>query len=343
MAAMRGRSSNASSPPPRCRSDGPPTVRIRPTELGLKGLALFAGLDLAFLATSYSNLFFLMLVFCCALGGLGLWWTFANLRGVTVHLLPVAAGAAAEPRPVQLAVSCGRRPRFDLALAARCGDRLLDLTHLMHADDDATVTVTLPALPRGVHACSAIAITSRYPFGLFRATRTIAQQVEVVAWPRPTAPAGAAGRDGRSEHQAPVGTPGLTLAGLRPFRHGDGPGDVHWKATARRGTPVVKERERERGDRATLWLDRRADGERFERALALAAGFVLQAHEHGRALQLVGQDVDLAAGPARGQRDAALRWLANATSLPADAPAPPALAPDAIDLVRLGEAEAASG
>ncbi len=70
---------------------------------------------------------------------------------------------------------------------------------------------------------------------------------------------------------------------------------------------------------------------------------MLQAHEHGRALQLVGQDVDLAAGPARGQRDAALRWLANATSLPADAPAPPALAPDAIDLVRLGEAEAASG
>ncbi len=45
-------------------------VSIRPSALGTKGLLLFATMELAFLATNYSNLVFRMLACCAMHGGL---------------------------------------------------------------------------------------------------------------------------------------------------------------------------------------------------------------------------------------------------------------------------------
>lgn len=316
-------------------------MRIRPTELGLKGLALFAGLVTAFLATSYSNLFFLMLAFCSALGVLGLCWTVTNVRGVALRLAAVPAGPAGEPRAIQLELQPGRRARFDLALTARLDDRCVELTHVPTAAGATTIAANLPDLPRGVHTCTALEIVSRYPFGLFQVTRTLSQSVEVVTWPRPTVAAGDPSRAGDGAQLASAGAASHALAGLRAFRTGDSHSEIHWKATARRGTPIVKERERERGDLIALRLDRRCDAAQLDRALSLAAEFVLQAHQHGRRAHLLSQGHDEAIGTERAHRDAALRWLAAAMPLPMDAPAVPDRLPDAIDLLRLAGAEAA--
>ena len=59
-----------------------PAASIRPTALGVKGVLLFVALELAFFATDYSNLFFLLLAFSSALGALGAAWSWQNLRNV---------------------------------------------------------------------------------------------------------------------------------------------------------------------------------------------------------------------------------------------------------------------
>ena len=90
--------------------------RVRPTGLGVKGLAFYAVLVGAYLASPYFNLFFLLLTFVTVLGLLNLLCNITNLRGAT--------GGFDEPEPVaaetegDLAgwLDDGGKPRFALRL-----------------------------------------------------------------------------------------------------------------------------------------------------------------------------------------------------------------------------------
>ena len=55
---------------------------VRLTRLGWKGLIFYAVIQLAFFASAYSNLFFLLVAFLTLLGLLRVYWTARNLRGV---------------------------------------------------------------------------------------------------------------------------------------------------------------------------------------------------------------------------------------------------------------------
>lgn len=314
------------SPMPAAPARSPTAARLRilPTELGCKGLLLLAALEIAFLATAYSNLFFLLIVFSCVLGGLGAVWGARELRGVQVDVAEPEPGPAGHPRSLRLELrALGRRP-LDLAIELRIGKRTYEVGHVDECDGRTTLVGTLPALPRGIATTSAVHVVTRQPFGFFAVRRCFPLQLSIVTHPEPAAATARGSRFGDGGAHASSGrSSGASFSSLRAFRQGDAPNTVHWAATARRGTPMVKEREREAGDARVLRLDRRQPAERFERALAEATASVLAARSDGRPLLLLSQDLDLAVRTDRTSQHSALHWLAAATTLPADAPAPP--------------------
>ena len=307
-------------------------MRIRPTELGCKGLMLLGALELAFLATSYSNLFFLLITFCCVLGALGIVWAITNLRAVEVALVDVPPAAAGAPRPVLVELRARGRGALDLAVELRLGRTAVEIAHRDHVDGVVRLAGELPPRARGIVPVTTVQLATRHPFGFFVARRVVRiPALELVTHPAPHAGRANGSHGDAGDRQAPNGDPAPSVAGLRPFRPGDAPNAVHWPATARRGTPIVKERDHEAGDRCDLVLDRRGDGAPFEAALATATGLLLAAHAQGRSVRLRSQDTDLRLPPDRAGAHHGLRWLAAATPLPADAPPPPP-APGAVRL-----------
>ena len=326
---------------PQAKTAAAGRLRILPTELGWKGLLLLAALELAFLATAYSNLFFLLIVFSCVLGGLGAFWGARELRAVRVDVAEPPLGPAGRTRPVRLELHApGRRP-LDVAVELRIGKRTYEIAHVDTFDGRATIQGTLPELPRGLVTTAAVHVVTRQPFGFFAVRRRWPLQLPIVTHPDPTPADAAAVRSGDGATSAAAGrASGATFSGLRAFRDGDAPNTVHWAATARRGTPIVKERDRETGDVRVLRLDRRLPAAAFEQALAEATAAVLGVRASGRPVHVLAQDLDLVVRSDRSSERAALRWLAAATPLPGDAPAPPQRA--GAVLLPLGRTVAAS-
>tara|TARA_R110002094_G_scaffold6311_18_gene15406 strand:+ start:609 stop:1565 length:957 start_codon:yes stop_codon:yes gene_type:complete len=297
-------------------------VSIRPSALGSKGLLLFAALELAFLATNYSNLFFLLLAFSAVLGVLGAWWSWRNLKGLRIETLEIATAASGSQRTTQVHLAGDRRPRFDLVLEL----------HLEHGYDEVgyaplmvkaqAIGATVAGQPRGVRTIDHVRVTSSFPFGFFIARTALPATGEVVTYPTPI-PFGENRSDGNhaGDHGALHAGRGTALAGLRAFQAGDGISDVHWKATARRGTPIIKERERESAPAVDVVLDRRCEHSMLERALSQLTTLVLAARTD-TPLHIHSQGVQLLVDPDRGGADQALRWLAEAEPLASDAPPP---------------------
>jgi uncharacterized protein (DUF58 family) len=296
-------------------------MRVRPTELGLKGMALLALLEVAFLATAYSNLFFLLLVFCGVLGAFGLVAGIANARGVGIGALVIPFGPAFAPRSVRVELK-SRRQRFDLQLLLDDGDGHIELPLVARITGSGVHDLEMPPLPRGLRRVRAVRVATRFPFGLFEVRANCRIEAEVVTYPGPSTHAARASCAGEHDPGASAVT-STGIAGVRPFRPGDALRDVHWKASARRTEPVVKEREHGAGDALELVVDRRCDEVALERALGAATGLAFAAKE-GRGLRLASQGFTAQVVAGQPPTPALLRWLAEARPLPAHAEPPPA-------------------
>jgi uncharacterized protein (DUF58 family) len=311
-------------------------THVRPTELGWKGLVLLGALVGAFLATAYSNTFFLMLMFCGALGVLACAWTATNVRGLDVVRVDVPFAAAGDRRVVHVQLRA-RRERRDIAIALRVGKDLVPVGAMAVVDGVTELRGELPSRARGVESVHAVRVTSRFPLGLFAAHVDLPWTAEIVTPPAPAAGAAAAAEAAAAgDHLATRGTRSASVQELRPFRSGDALGDVHWKATARRGTPVVVERERLIEHGLALVIDRRCAPEQLEHALAVAAAHEVAARERGTLLRVASQGASFAIARDRTATQRLQRWLADARVAPDDAGDPPRLH----GAVRLGRAEA---
>ncbi|MBK8101518.1 MAG: DUF58 domain-containing protein [Planctomycetes bacterium] len=321
-------------------------MRPRPTVLGVKGLFFYAAVTLAFLATAYSNLFFLLLAFLAVMGLLGIAWGARNLAGLRVELLGVAPAPAGTDHEVRLRLVGGRRLRFQLQIAIDLPDERALVLDVPLLTGERTVTARLPARPRGVHAVSGVQVLTRYPFGIMQWSVLQPATGEAIAYPPPAAIHGARDRQAAltallGERQVAGGGDGI--AGLRPFRDGDNPRLVHWKASARRGEPVVKEPELDAGEVLEVSLDRRCSTARLDEALGIVSALVLLAADAKEVVQLKSQDHAAAYGPGQRSTGDALRWLAAAAPLPPQASAPPAVAATAVRLPRRACSEAGHG
>jgi uncharacterized protein (DUF58 family) len=100
----------------------------------------------------------------------------------------------------------------------------------------------LPAPVRGIVRLERLRLSSAYPFGLFRVWTWVHTPIEMLVYPRPRGsrpmPTGSGQRTGV---RALAGAGADEWVGLRPFRDGDSPRQVDWKAYAREAPLLVKE------------------------------------------------------------------------------------------------------
>jgi uncharacterized protein (DUF58 family) len=138
---------------------------------------------------------------------------------------------------------------------------------------------TLPR--RGFHHLRGLRISTRFPFGLLRRSIDLDDPAELLVYPAlmPVSdPALLGGLAQLGERQSPARARSGDFHGLRELRPGDDPRDIHWRTTARRGRPFVREFEEESGRNLVIVLDTRADQgteEEFETAVSYATSLAL--------------------------------------------------------------------
>jgi uncharacterized protein (DUF58 family) len=306
---------------------------IRPTALGWKALAFFALLVVAFFAAPYQNLYFLLLAFLSVLGALNVLWTVRNTSGVRAEVPDPGPFPAGATTPLRASIDAGPRRRLDLTVAVDLGTRgrVMLSAGVVRGVTDARGDV-LP-LPRGVHPVKAAWMESTYPLGLVRSRRTVRAPRDLVVHPAPASLPNVAGGGLAGVASALGGAAGADQpSGLRDFRNGDDVRSIHWRATARRGRPVVTEWDASAGDGLELVLDRRADEHALEEALSVVTALALAARDTKERLTIHTQGLSRTFGAGHADWDELLRFLAAADRLPSHAAPPP---PAATTVLRL--------
>ncbi len=194
------------------------------------------------------------------------------------------------------------------------------------------IPVTFPR--RGVYRQEAFRIVTRFPFGFLRKARQLNLKTEALVYPsvEPTAeyleilP----GLEGALESLTKGR--GQDLYALRDYIPTDSARHVHWKASARSGSLMVREFTREDDCRILLVLDPHlpaeeatnlqpgvsAANERFERAVNICASLAWHFYENNSLLQFRSAGVQTPLGPADQIIFSILEHLAITQPLPPD-------------------------
>ncbi|MGE5189735.1 MAG: DUF58 domain-containing protein [Gemmatimonadota bacterium] len=247
------------------------------------------------------------------------------LRGLSVRVRHAAEAFAS--RDSLLAVTCASGARRFPSLNVSCTlsiDGSPCAVRFPEVPAGGSVTRVVPWRParRGAVSGASGAVSTLFPFSLFEKSADIAGDVRLVVYPRPAEEDRPATSDGDAgDAIASAGRPGPAIRGVRAHLPADPVRDIHWKASARLGRLMVKERERESVPVAELRLEVPAPPPDFERALSRTCARVLRCEREGRPYRLLLGD-RLLAGPAEaGRRTKALSALALLS--PEGAMAPP--------------------
>ncbi|HEY0767430.1 MAG TPA: DUF58 domain-containing protein [Steroidobacteraceae bacterium] len=212
---------------------------ILPTGAGMAfGLLLFlmllAGLN-------YGNSLALFLTFVLAAFALVVMQQcHRNLLGITV----IAASAPAVFARSSGAVQVTLANPADLARAGieAALPQLAAVAADLPARDRRRLELPLPAPTRGMLRIDRLRLTTTHPFGLFRAWTWVHTPVEMMIYPRPAGALPMPAESGLKPGARSRGGSGADeWVGLRPFRDGDSPRQVDWKAYAREAPLLVKE------------------------------------------------------------------------------------------------------
>lgn len=276
-------------------------IYILPTGLGVTYAFMLFAMFLG--AMNYGNNLALGLTFL--LGGLGLTamhHSHRNLAGVKIHAAgcdPVFAGQTARFR---IAIeNTSPLPRYEVAVGNEHGDAP---AQRIAPGRRALLEVTLPASERGVLSLPYFEITTRHPFGLFRAWSVIHMDLRCIVYPRPS-------ERGRPPPLVATDTGGAQdlsrgdedFAGLRTFHPGDSPSRIAWKAFAReQGLQVKLYAGTEVTSHLFDWSS--LSGMGTEARLSQLCRWIEDAHAAGHAfgLRIPGTEIPANLGPAHRQR-----------------------------------------
>ena len=126
-------------------------------------------------------------------------------------------------------------------IAAAVGDGSVTPTDLP-AYGRGVIALSVPAPKRGVVQVDRLHLITRHPFGLFRAWTWVHAPIEMLVYPQPNGSLPMPTHHGsRSGARSVAHTGADEWLGLRPFRDGDSPRQVDWKAYAREAPLLVKE------------------------------------------------------------------------------------------------------
>jgi uncharacterized protein (DUF58 family) len=212
---------------------------ILPTRAGI-GFAV-AVVTMLVAGLNYTNSVALLLAF--VLGGFALvamQQCHRNVLGLSLldaAAAPLFAGSAGSLCLTLENASGLGRYRVQVA-ATEEGAAALDLPAGAHG----RLELPLRAARRGLQRIDRLRLSSTHPYGLFRVWTWIHAPIVLVVYPRPAGslplPADSGARSGTSPRDA-IGAD--EWLGLRPFRDGDSPRQVAWKAYAREAPLLVKE------------------------------------------------------------------------------------------------------
>ena len=293
-------------------------IYILPTRAGYTLLGIILIMLLG--SINYANNMAFLLTFLLAgIGHNAIWYTHRNLLGLEIRPLPVDpmfAGTPGEAR-LRIAETDGRARE---AVYARIGQQAGDPVAIP-AGGHADARIPLPAVPRGVYHLPRQRVDTRFPLGVLEAWSWLNLDTEILVYPRPLDPGQAATGPGDGDQDA--GDRGRSTEEppdhIRPYRPGDPPGRIIWKAYARSGKLHV--RESPGGVQDDVWLDFDAlpHGD-TETRLSMLCHQILEAHARERiwGLRLPGQRIDPGQGPEH--RDHCLQALARFRTAPAPLP-----------------------
>ena len=192
-------------------------------------------------------------------------------------------------------------------------------------------SVPVTFLKRGLHVQNTFKIVTRFPFGFLQKARRIALKSEALVYPSVESNSELSeifpGIDGSIEsyHKGR----GQDLHALREYVPTDSASHVHWKASARAGSLMVREFAREDDFRVLLVLDphpgelsansKTLPGERFESAVTTCAGIAWHFYERNAFLQFRSAGIETSLAPAEENIFAILRHLAVAQPQPTEA------------------------
>jgi uncharacterized protein (DUF58 family) len=227
-----------------------------------------------------------------------------SLRSLTVTRQPPTRIHARRPFLMGIGLANGKKrlPSFSIEVEDLVGTKPLDKKcyflklpagRLQHT----SYRHTFPR--RGRYTYSGFRLSTKFPFALFRKSRLVELTTEVIVFPQLAQLGHAApprARVAGLEAQGRKGREG-DFHGLREFRDGDDPRDIHWRSTAKAGRTLVREHEEEAARRVTIFLDNGLpDGEScpdelakdgLERAISLAASLAADYLERGYAVRVL--------------------------------------------------------
>ena len=201
-----------------------PRLRLRPErELVKSGLAVaFMGAAALMYA---ANAVWLVVCLVIGLAGGGAAVAGRRLRGVTVEILPPPPFTVGTPMALPVRILAAQDvPGARLDAGGVPADLVLGAGSLAAA-------APLPPLRRGIHRIPQVRVATAWPLGVLRLERRWPVDTEIIVAPAPAGddlpPAEGVGDDGRGG-----GSP-EDFAGHRPYRPGDPPRGIDWRAAAR--------------------------------------------------------------------------------------------------------------
>jgi uncharacterized protein (DUF58 family) len=261
-----------------------PPRRLRITREGKLFLLLTLGVGIAAVNTG-NNLLYLALSANLALVTLSGFLSEWTLRRVSVSLAPASDPfAGCETLLLASCSAAGKRfPGLSLAASARVHgcDLSFRIPDVPPGGRVSRVVRFLPA-SRGRVGTIRASLSTRFPFALFEKSLDLDIPAGWAVYPRP-ALSGEWQRillDAASEEDPRnAGRSGAFPRGAREHLPADPVRDIHWKATARAGRWMVKEREGESAPAVDLRVPSPCPAGDFERRLSEACGSVLALEE----------------------------------------------------------------
>lgn len=269
---------------------------ILPTRAGIG----FGALVLTMLAAglNYTNSLALLLAFLLVGFALvAMHECHRNLLGLSLLEAAAAPLFAGSTGTLRLTLeNASRLPRYRIEAAVSDElPRTLDV----NAGGRGQIEVPITAARRGLQRIERLRLSSSHPFGLFRVWTWIHAPIVVIVYPRATGPLPLPPGRGAKPGTWPRAVAGADeWLGLRPFRDGDSPRQVAWKAYAREAPLLVKEYSSTGSPLRLLSLNdaRQPD---IESRLAQLARWIVDAEAGGDlyGLELPAESIRAARGP----------------------------------------------
>ncbi|MCK5540682.1 MAG: DUF58 domain-containing protein [Deltaproteobacteria bacterium] len=276
---------------------------IIPTATGLF-FVLVLLLILVGAANFGSSMAFILVFLLVGVGINAIWLTHANLLGLIIEPLALIPAFAGEEVALRLRLENPQdrlRPALKWSWLDEPEAPVLSQIKSLSSDN---VSLTKIVRQRGWFTLPPIRLGSSWPLGLFYVWTIFRPSEKILVYPQPARsglPLPLSAHAGGEKPQ-PVGQTQVSgnddFAGLRPYRIGDSPGRLDWRARARGGELQAREFHGSSADRLLFdWWQLHESG--VEARLSQLCRWVLDAEVAGYdyGLRLPGQDIEPGQGP----------------------------------------------